>query len=1020
MNSNDGALDFEVLMNNDKFKATLDESVRRVQGLSKTTVNEGKKMDGAFKQIGEVVSGLIGPVSAMAAAYKLQELATQAYEFERAFGMAMREVQTISKAVQEDFEGISEAIVNMSANGPEGAEKLAKAYYQIVSAGYDGAAGLNLLDIASKAATAGVTDTLIAADGLTTVLNAFGLSADKAENVADVMFKTVERGKTTFGELASSIAQVAPLAAANNISFEEIFAALQTITKQGTPTAQAMTQIRSSIINMNNVLGDGWSKTMTYQDGLNKIALQAGGSQTALKALIPDVEAISGVLALTGDKAKGAAEDLEATAVAAGSMQKAYGAMMLEADNKWSMVRNKWTREMRTLGKAMKEGSSMFADALNDMLSNEQTDIIDPGAKKIVDDTATSIASLVTKEEKLAFIIAKINELQAKRVKDLNPAASTLEKQQPGVLTRGLETLNAGLGLGTGFTPGRVKQVELQMYNKEIAITQKAEKELFKLYTDTAAAKDQKANTTAEKAARTLKDINAEIKAAKELQETSTSRAQFDNAQTTINRLETEKAAIVSVKSKAEVEAIRSTIEASKDYIAIQDQIIAKIKELHEANRAGNTSNGLLLNENIRALEKQRDLLVTGGEKINPLGATVATKMPISQLKPMKQLTDEQYKQLQAASKQADLEEGIPDKLQKEANLRQDLAFAASELGQILAANGMISQEAASAISDTMGAIASGDPLQMAAQAISMIASMFPNQAEEFQNRIDKINASLREQQRLIELAGRFGGEETARAAELKDLQRLKAEQEAQLAKAEKKRDNKVFKIGPVYKGYVRDVNELTAAIVETNNAIDDAEIDLQDFLTGGITENTLADAIARGFEEGKTAVDDFADYMSEVFRDASLEILKTDLLNDPEMVALKKYIDNSWANDGIIDAKEKEEIDRRTAYLAEKHRYRWDSMESVTGTLGDDGAPDNSMQGRISAAITEDTGTELVGLWNRTSMDTRSIRDYTKLGLDRLVGIESNTYNTVAELQKAVIRLDQIVTNTKNSGSRV
>ncbi|MDP2335877.1 MAG: phage tail tape measure protein [Bacteroidota bacterium] len=372
-------------MGNLKIVAEIDNKIHQqaqqidqdLQKIAKQAANSGSVMDNAFGKVGNTldkmginIPSLIGPAGALAAAFKFKQLADEALEFEKAFGMAMREVQTISKAVQDDFEGISQKIVDMAANGPDDAIKLAKSYYQIVSAGHDGAAGLELLSIASKAAVAGVTDTLTAADGLTTVINAWGLSSDKANFVADIMFKTVERGKTTFSQLASNIAQVAPLAAANNIEFEQIFAALQTITKQGTPTAQAMTQIRSSIVNMTAVLGDGWSKTMTYQDGLNKVREMAGGSQIELKKLIPDVEGVSAVLALTGDKAKGAAEDLNETAKAAGAMETAYGRMMEEANNKWSIVHNKWTREIRELGKAMKDESGNMANFIDALLSN--------------------------------------------------------------------------------------------------------------------------------------------------------------------------------------------------------------------------------------------------------------------------------------------------------------------------------------------------------------------------------------------------------------------------------------------------------------------------------------------------------------------------------------------------------------------------------------------------------------------------------------------------------------------------
>ena len=364
-----GSLFFEGGVDVDKLYREIDKMNREIKQSADHFNKQGGRIGGSFDNIGLSARKLIGPASALAAAYKFQQIASEAYQFEKEFGMAMREVQTISKAVQDDIEGISKRIVDLAANGPDDAIKLSKAFYQIVSAGYDGEAGLKLLEVSSKAATAGITNTTVAADGLTTVLNAWGISADKAGVVADVMFKTVERGKTTFGELASYIAQVAPLAAANNISFEEIFAALQTITKQGTPTAQAMTQIRSSIVNMNKVLGDGWSDVMTYQEGLQKVRDMAGGSQNKLKELIPDVEGVNAVLATTGEKAAGAAEDLNETAKAAGAMGKAYGAMMEEANNKWAVVHNKWTREIRELGKALKEGSGDIATFLDALLS---------------------------------------------------------------------------------------------------------------------------------------------------------------------------------------------------------------------------------------------------------------------------------------------------------------------------------------------------------------------------------------------------------------------------------------------------------------------------------------------------------------------------------------------------------------------------------------------------------------------------------------------------------------------------
>ncbi|MEL7586664.1 MAG: tape measure protein [Prolixibacteraceae bacterium] len=86
----------------------------------------------------------------------------------------------------------------------------------------------------------------------------------------------------------------------------------------------------------------------------------------------------------------------------------------------------------------------------------------------------------------------------------------------------------------------------------------------------------------------------------------------------------------------------------------------------------------------------------------------------------------------------------------------------------------------------------------------------------------------------------------------------------------------------------------------------------------------------------------------------------------------------------------------------------------------------------RSAQTLTEETGGELAGIWRKTSDDTRMIRDdmrqtrdYSKeirdsarQHLERLVGIEQNTFDTVAELKNAVNELKVISTNTKPSSS--
>lgn len=1010
MNSQNGALDFDLTVNDSQLLKSVEESKRQIAGLSKSAVNEGKKMDGAFKKVGGMVSQMIGPVTALAAAYKLQQLAAEAYEFERAFGMAMREVQTISKAVQNDFEGISAAIVDMSANAPDGAIKLAKAYYQIVSAGYDGAAGLKLLDISSKAATAGITETSVAADGLTTVLNAWGLSADKAENVADVMFKTVERGKTTFGELASSIAQVAPLAAANNISFEEIFAALQTITKQGTPTAQAMTQIRSSIINMNNVLGDGWSKTMTYQEGLNKIAKQAGGSQTALKALIPDVEAISGMLALTGEKAKGAAEDLDETTRATGSMSKAYGTMIQEADNKWSMVHNKWTREVRELGRAMKEESSNMANFMDALLSNGADIDANMSIYGIADKIkALQIMGGSTVGSYLKGGLMPESEVRAQYdqyVKTItNYAKGGLGKQQMSLgdilgikdkderltkLTEFLKTLrDAEDDLGEAqFVNEEQQQAALKIRAQLWGNVEAKAREAIK-------AIEGEGSGGKGGNVRTLKTISDEIAAAKKLQEGAINKQDFTAIQKTIDRLETEKATIEGVKKA--VDELKQAQEQFEKAVKSGDQsaINSAAKKLTALEKEEKKLKDIMALEMQRAWRSQFDgqsmseipsigpkpIVQVGSQKtvkgilwevtaIDKTGPTwERVKVEFGKLKKFEKDGNEK-----AAKDQKDSDE---EAAEMKIRLWEDVLAAAQDVTRELTRQGLLSEAEGQAIGETLNAIASGNPVQMAALAISEIISMFPQTAAaKYAEQIEKINQALRDQQRLIDQAGRVGGESGARQKELDILKQRKAADEKALAAAQKKLDAKVFDVGPVYWDRVHKVRELTQAVKDDQAAIEDADLALQDFLAGGITQNTIADAIGQGFLDGKTSVDDFADYMNNVLLDAVTNIFKNQYLLPDIDKYLTPMITKALDDNRITEA-EKKGIDDMSKFIADKNNANWNAL---TGALDLGGSSSSSTSPNAMTGAVQGMSENTAGLLSGQFM---ALRNDFKVGQD-------------------------------------
>lgn len=308
----------------------------------------------------DVFSGIgISAATAFASAAK------SSYDFEKEFQKNMLEVATISTQVEGSMTDFMNQVMAITQEIPIKAPEAAKALYQIVSAGHDGADGMKVLEVSARSAIGGMTDTATAADAITTLINAYKLSADDAEKVSDQLFTTARLGKTTFGELGQSIAQVAPIAASYGVEMDQVLAAVATLTKSGTPTAQAMTQIRASIIGASKVLGDGAFNTRTFQEGLAEIAARAGGSESKLRELIPEVEAVNGVLGLTGIKAQDAAEHLKAMNESAGSTEAAFKLMMNDVDKQMTLLSNNIQTTLRPMGETILKNVSEAAKTIN-------------------------------------------------------------------------------------------------------------------------------------------------------------------------------------------------------------------------------------------------------------------------------------------------------------------------------------------------------------------------------------------------------------------------------------------------------------------------------------------------------------------------------------------------------------------------------------------------------------------------------------------------------------------------------
>ena len=277
------------------------------------------------------------------------------------FEKSMAEVATLIPDISEKaFGKMKDDVLDLSAELGVATNQSVPALYQAISAGIPRENVMEFMTVASKVAIGGVTDLETAVDGLTTVVNAFGYETSEAGRVADVMFTGVKLGKTTMDELSASMFQAAPLAAALGLEIEDVVAATATLTKSGTPTNVAMTQIRQSMVALSKptkemadllektgyASGEALLKSKGFAGALDILSEAAGGNKEMMAKAFGSVEALQAVLGLTGENAAMAAEDLDAMSKASGAADEAFETMAETTSYKLNKAINAMKVEM--------------------------------------------------------------------------------------------------------------------------------------------------------------------------------------------------------------------------------------------------------------------------------------------------------------------------------------------------------------------------------------------------------------------------------------------------------------------------------------------------------------------------------------------------------------------------------------------------------------------------------------------------------------------------------------------------
>lgn len=305
------------------------------------------------------------------------------------YQVQIKNIQGLTKASDFGMGIQSDQILDLSGKLPQSSTELAAGLYDIASSGFAGADGLKVLEASATAASAGLTKTEVASKAIVAVMNAYGLSADKAADISDILFQGVNVGVVTFEQLAGSMGQWVGMAAQVGVAADEGTAAIAAMTLSGIQADEAATylsRVMEAFIQpsegMNKAvkkLGYSSAKSLLDAKGLGGALLElqkaTGGSAEEFNGLFGSIQASRGAMAIVANEGK--------------NWARVSGAIMNPSSRKGA-AKEVYSFQEQTLSTQMK----LFKNSIQNMFIAVGTPLLKP--LSIILEWGTKFGNMVT------------------------------------------------------------------------------------------------------------------------------------------------------------------------------------------------------------------------------------------------------------------------------------------------------------------------------------------------------------------------------------------------------------------------------------------------------------------------------------------------------------------------------------------------------------------------------------------------------------------------------------------------
>ena len=420
--------------------------------------------------------GTVGAFSAVAAAlYAGPVQAAQSYE------TALAKVSTIADTQAVPLEKFSQEIMALSNSTGVAATAIAEDVYNAISAGQKSGDAVNFVTNSTMLAKAGFAETSQTLDVLTTILNAYGMSADKVGTVSDMLVQIQNKGKVTVGELSSVMGKIIPTANSYNVSLEQLGATYAIMTSKGIAAAETTTYANSMLNEMGKsgttadkalrqAAGKGFADLMasgmSLGDVLAILQTEAEKSGKTIADMFGSAEAGKAAVSLLSGGVDGFNASVAEMVNSTGMTQEAFEKMAGTTEDKMAKAKNSITNLGIVLGQNLLPVVGNVADKVAVLVTKvaefaqENPKLVQTVLKVAAGLAAFKIAGLGAK---LGFLHIKSGFTTAKIVLEtFKSKAALAQVASAGLVSKlraagsGIMSIFGGMGSGLGKVAGLV------------------------------------------------------------------------------------------------------------------------------------------------------------------------------------------------------------------------------------------------------------------------------------------------------------------------------------------------------------------------------------------------------------------------------------------------------------------------------------------------------------------------------------------------------------------------------------